>query len=133
TVGTGPGAYETISPAKKPSQAALFQQAAFVNVRFTGPAPIAAETVDAAKPLAPIRVTSPGLTVYKGGAVTPRLYVIQQHLGDLNVTRQAFDVGVSYTPSTSATRDRSTVLTHCLREHRHQWLGLRIRKCNRLG
>ena len=52
-----------------------------------------------AKPLAPIRVTSPGLTVYKGGAVTPRLYLIKQHLGNLEVTRQMVDVSVSYTPS----------------------------------
>ncbi|HEY5837882.1 MAG TPA: hypothetical protein VIT19_02525, partial [Pyrinomonadaceae bacterium] len=48
---------------------------------------------------APIRVTSPGLTVYKGGAVTPRLYFIKQHLGDLEVDRQMLDVSVSYTPS----------------------------------
>jgi hypothetical protein len=52
-----------------------------------------------AKPPAPIRVTSPGLTVYKGGAVTPRLYFIKQHLGKLEVSRQAFDLSVSYTPS----------------------------------
>jgi hypothetical protein len=50
-------------------------------------------------PLAPIRVTSPGLTVYKGGAVTPRLYFIKQHLGTLEVDRQVFDLSVSYTPS----------------------------------
>jgi Putative MetA-pathway of phenol degradation len=56
-------------------------------------------TGDPAKPLAPIRVTSPGLTVYKGGAVTPRMYLIEQHLGNLEVTRQMFDVSVSYTPS----------------------------------
>ena len=56
-------------------------------------------TAEPAKPLAPIRVTSPGLTVYKGGAVTPRLYLIKQHLGDLNVNRQVFDISVSYTPS----------------------------------
>jgi hypothetical protein len=100
TVGTGPGAYEAISPAKKTSQAALFQRASFVQARFIVPAPLAEATVGAAaKPLAPIRVTSPGLTVYKGGAVTPRLYLIKQHLGDLNVTRQAFDVSASYTPS----------------------------------
>jgi hypothetical protein len=49
--------------------------------------------------LAPIRVTSPGLTVYKGGAVTPRLYFIKQHLGALEVNRQVFDLSVSYTPS----------------------------------
>lgn len=51
------------------------------------------------KPLAPIRVTSPGLTVYKGGAVTPRLYFINQHLGNLDVSRQVFNLAVSYTPS----------------------------------
>jgi Putative MetA-pathway of phenol degradation len=50
-------------------------------------------------PLAPIRVTSPGLTVYKGGVVTPRLYLINQHLGSLNVSRQMLDVSVSYTPT----------------------------------
>ncbi len=50
-------------------------------------------------PLAPIRVTSPGLTVYKGGAVTPRFYFIKQHLGTLEVNRQMFDLSVSYTPS----------------------------------
>jgi hypothetical protein len=48
---------------------------------------------------APIRVTSPGLTVYKGGAVTPRVYFIDQHLGNLEVSRQIFNLGVSYTPS----------------------------------
>jgi hypothetical protein len=52
-----------------------------------------------AKSAAPIRVTSPGLTVYKGGALTPRLYFIKQHLGDLEVNRQVFDLSVSYTPS----------------------------------
>jgi hypothetical protein len=39
------------------------------------------------------------LTVYKGGAVTPRVYFIKQHLGSLEVTRQVFDLSVSYTPS----------------------------------
>lgn len=50
-------------------------------------------------PRAPIRTTSPGLTVYKGGAVVPRLYIIKQHLGNLEVNRQVLDVSVSYTPS----------------------------------
>jgi hypothetical protein len=52
-----------------------------------------------AKPAAPIRVTSPGLTVYKGGAITPRLYLIHQHLGNLTVDREVLDLSVSYTPS----------------------------------
>lgn len=51
------------------------------------------------KILAPIRTTSPGLTVYRGGAVTPRLYFIRQHLGGLDVSRQVLDVSVSYTPT----------------------------------
>jgi hypothetical protein len=55
--------------------------------------------LEPAKPPAPIRVTSPGLTVYKGGAVTPRLYLIKQHLGNLEVDRLAMDLSVSYTPS----------------------------------
>jgi hypothetical protein len=48
---------------------------------------------------APIRVTSPGLTVYKGGAVTPRLYLIKQHLGNLELNRQVLNLSMSYTPS----------------------------------
>jgi hypothetical protein len=51
------------------------------------------------KPLAPIRTTSPGLTVYKGGAVTPRLYFIKQQLGNLDVSRQLLDVSITYTPT----------------------------------
>lgn len=49
--------------------------------------------------LAPVRTTSPGLTVYKGGAITPRYYYIRQHLGGLEVNRQAIRVSVSYTPT----------------------------------
>lgn len=49
--------------------------------------------------LAPIRTTSPGLTVYKGGAVIPRYYYTRQHLGDFKVDRHALKLGVSYTPT----------------------------------
>ncbi|MDT5061028.1 MAG: hypothetical protein QOH63_1487 [Acidobacteriota bacterium] len=59
----------------------------------------ALNAVAATKPLAPIRVTSPGLTVYKGGAITPRLYFVKQHLGNLEVNRQLLDISVSYTPT----------------------------------
>jgi hypothetical protein len=61
--------------------------------------PVSTEVSFTPKPPAPIRVTSPGLTVYKGGAVTPRLYLIKQHLGNLNVSRQLLNVSMSYTPS----------------------------------
>lgn len=49
--------------------------------------------------LAPIRTVSPGLTVFKGGAVAPRLYLVEQHLGGLSVSRQMLQLSVSYTPS----------------------------------
>ena len=64
------------------------------------------------KPPAPIRVTSPGLTVYKGGAVTPRLYFIKQHLGNLEVNRQVFDFSVSYTPSPRVQLEVETPVSH---------------------
>lgn len=51
------------------------------------------------KTLAPIRTTSPGLTVYQGGAITSRFYFIKQHLGNLDVSRQLLDLSVSYTPT----------------------------------
>ena len=50
-------------------------------------------------PVAPIRTTSPGLTVYKGGAIVPRLYFVNQHLGDLEIRRQRLQVNLSYTPT----------------------------------
>ena len=100
TAGTRSTAYETISPQRKPNPLGLhprLSSSTFAKARFIS---LNNEpTVEPAKPVAPIRVTSPGLTVYKGGAVTPRLYLIKQHLGDLEVNRQAIDVSASYTPS----------------------------------
>ena len=90
TVGQGAGAREVVMAAEK-------KQAQFIQANFVSrePPTLSAER---AKPLAPIRVTSPGLTVYKGGAITPRLYFIRQHLGPLKVNRQVVDVSLSYTP-----------------------------------
>ncbi|HEU5459008.1 MAG TPA: hypothetical protein VFU83_00880 [Pyrinomonadaceae bacterium] len=75
---------------KKLKSVAIFQTGLLV-MAFTGPTDLETN--------APIRVTSPGLTVYKGGAIVPRLFFIKQHLGDLEVRRQVFDLSVSYTPS----------------------------------
>jgi hypothetical protein len=61
---------------------------------------------------ASIRVTSPGLTVYKGGAVTPRLYFIKQHLGNLEVNRQLLDLSVSYTPSPRVQLEMEIPVSH---------------------
>jgi len=105
TVGTGSNTRETISPSQpKPnaSRRAIYQQPIFANISFREE-PVS-ESVAPFVPApaihaAPIRVTSPGLTVYKGGAVTPRVYFIKQHLGSLEVHRQILDLSVSYTPS----------------------------------
>jgi len=107
TMGNGAAAHEVISPPAKTSAVIRrgYQPPTFftpVNFVESEDSPLGgAESLlaETAKPPAPIRVTSPGLTVYKGGAVTPRLYLIKQHLGSLEVNRQLFVVGVSYTPS----------------------------------
>ena len=95
TVGSGQTSRETIypSPRKTSAHSRVSSFPIFAKAGFTE-SPVT-ETV----PLAPIRVTSPGLTVYKGGAITPRFYFIKQHLGALEVHRQVFDLSVSYTPS----------------------------------
>lgn len=81
----------------------VFRGIKFINADFVQPAapffPGKAANNAVKKPLAPIRTTSPGLTVFQGGAVTPRLYFIRQHLGDLDVNRQVLDISVSYTPT----------------------------------
>ena len=106
TVGQGSSAREAITPTETKTgyqgrtsddvDAVRFVPATFVrddsDVKET-------ETVEAAAATAPIRVTSPGLTVFKGGAITPRVYFIRQSLGSLKVNRQILDVSVSYTPS----------------------------------
>jgi len=118
TVGSGAEAREVISPraVKTPEGAARvavhkvdassphgvrFMAASFDDtplVPFTGSL-METEPPAPATPAAPIRVTSPGLTVYKGGAVVPRFYLNEQHLGGLEVSRQVFQVSVSYTLS----------------------------------
>jgi hypothetical protein len=113
TVGSGARAHESISPTTSKmsrrgrnenlysTSFAKFAPASFANRYDTVPIGLsdAVSILEPATPAAPIRVTSPGLTVYKGGAVTPRLYLIKQHLGNLEVNRQLFDISVSYTPS----------------------------------
>ncbi len=91
TAGKGNSAREVVTPAKKiQASRRTIDGFDFISATFISP--------DPAKPLAPIRVTSPGLTVYKGGAITPRAYFIRQHLGALKVNRQMVDVSLSYTP-----------------------------------
>ena len=99
TVGEGGSAREVIvfaakGQASRPQTTNNSDLARFVTANF-----LTNKDSEAAKPAAPIRVTSPGLTVYKGGAITSRVYFIRQHLGSLKVNRQMVDVSISYTPS----------------------------------
>jgi len=50
-------------------------------------------------PVAPIRTTSPGLTVYRGGAFAPRYIYMRQRLGGLKVDRYIMLLDFSYTPT----------------------------------
>jgi len=110
TAGQGANAREVITPAenkqafrRRTSDDRYFTQfipARFVPTERNGkPEGLAVSPALTTQPVAPIRVTSPGLTVFKGGAITPRLYLIRQHLGTLEVNRQMVDVSLSYTPS----------------------------------
>jgi hypothetical protein len=110
TIGVGATAREAILPVGHNTVAAvkqnfrrvpstIFTTASFVEKTSSIEPSNQLNVPNAAEPSAPIRITSPGLTVYKGGAVTPRLYFIKQHLGSLEVNRQVFDLSVSYTPS----------------------------------
>jgi hypothetical protein len=103
TVGKGDSAREVITPSENKQ---AFQHGTnndpnfgqFITAKFTSNEPDDV-AINPEPATAPIRVTSPGLTVFKGGAITPRLYLIRQHLGPLKVNRQMVDVSLSYTPS----------------------------------
>jgi hypothetical protein len=55
--------------------------------------------IEGGAPVTPIRTTSPGLTVYRGGAVVPRYLFTRQHLGSLKIDRHAIRLAFSYTPT----------------------------------
>ena len=103
TVGTGTSAHEVVDPqtiAPKAAVARNTNDVYFVRTSFGPTTQFEPEPADAeAKPSAPIRTTSPGLTVYKGGAFIPRVYIEKQHLGNLKIWRQMVDLSASYTPS----------------------------------
>jgi hypothetical protein len=105
TVGAGTSTHEVISAAPTKTSALRSRRSpVFATISFNEPKNLVVDSLNSpitgeATPVAPIRVTSPGLTVYKGGAVTPRLYFIKQHLGNLEINRQVLDLSISYTPS----------------------------------
>ena len=100
TAGQGTTAREVITPAENKEAIRKRTSDDFYVARFIPAKFVPSEsTSETEPPTAPIRVTSPGLTVFKGGAITPRLYLIRQSLGTLKVNRQMVDVSLSYTPS----------------------------------
>ncbi len=102
TVDEGKDAREVItpSPAKKAERSQNDSRESatkteYVNVASGEPLEGSPTAITAA----PIRTTSPGLTVYRGGAFIPRYVYIRQRLGGLTVDRQTLLLGVSYTPT----------------------------------
>ncbi|HEX6625009.1 MAG TPA: hypothetical protein VF064_14965 [Pyrinomonadaceae bacterium] len=109
TAGTGNDARETIAAtsitepeaarAEDDSPAVSFTRVAFAARTRARRASSAPQPFAGAGSFAPIRTTSPGLTVYGGGAVTPRFTFTRQRLGSLEVNRQSLSLNVSYTPT----------------------------------
>ena len=90
TMGIGAAAQEiiTVTPAAKKNE--------IVDVVSSEWNPIIS---NAATAMMPIRTVSPGLTVYQGGAVMPRFQRVSQSFGNLRVTRDIWQINVSYTPT----------------------------------
>jgi hypothetical protein len=115
TVGKGATAREVVTPRELQKAASTNKTATVSATRdLTLPAvnfvrasyepaslPATANDSAVAAAAAPIRTTSPGLTVYKGGAVIPRLTFVRQHLGALTVNRQVLNLSVTYTPTST--------------------------------
>ena len=76
-------------------EASSFALVAFRDIESSMPE----STVESGVFLTPIRTTSPGLTVYKGGAIIARYSFSSQHLGNLQVDRQGIRLNASYTPT----------------------------------
>jgi len=99
TVGEGKDAREVISlqPAKKTER---LQSDGLKNAARTESVEVVSgEPLSGSPPVSPIRTTSPGLTVYRGGAFVPRYIYTRQELGTLKVNRNTLLLGFSYTPT----------------------------------
>ena len=100
TVGEGKTTREVISssPVKKAERS---QNKALEGAARTEHIDVASgEPLEGAPaPAASIRTTSPGLTVYRGGAFVPRYLYARQRLGGLKVDRHTMLLGFSFTPT----------------------------------
>ncbi len=98
TTGAGTGARETIAPSaiRDISNAAADGGASSRAAPLPVGAGLPASALgNPAMSFAPIRTTSPGLTVYRGGAVIRGLSFIRLRLGRLDVSRQVLQVSAS--------------------------------------
>src|SRR5262249_35790977 len=107
TIGKAPNAVEAVDVrVLRPTGEAVLMPVKFRAPEFRGPSDreeaagdLQSEKSDSfSRERAPIRTTSPGLTVCRGGAVTPRFSLIRQHLNGLDVWRQQLNLAASYTP-----------------------------------
>jgi hypothetical protein len=135
TVGTGTATREVISPlptaSTTPTSSVVFSPTLFssaltpdASTRSTAvslPSSDASPSSPSASlPLAPVRTTSPGLTVYKGGAFVAR-----------QPARQSTDAAterVLHADAASSARSRATLLAHELSRRRAEWRTERLRQ-----
>ncbi|HEY7911295.1 MAG TPA: hypothetical protein VIG62_05205 [Blastocatellia bacterium] len=102
TEGTGAASREVIRPESATGLAAARMSASDEEKRFEFKnVQVSLDGVAGGSALffAPIRTTSPGLTVYRGGAIMPRYSYTRQRLGDLKADRHAVRFALSYTPT----------------------------------
>jgi len=100
TAGEGKGAREVITPlpAKKAERSPNEGRESAARTEYVDVA--TGEPLEGSPSVtSPIRTTSPGLTVYRGGALVPRYVYTRQRLGGLTVDRQTMLLGFSYTPT----------------------------------
>jgi hypothetical protein len=114
TVGEGKETREVIAPlpAKKAGQPQEKGGEQAAQTERTERIDIASgEPLSGLPPVAPIRTTSPGLTVYRGGALVPRYIYTRQRLGGLTVDRHTLLLGFSYTPTPTLQLEAEIPLT----------------------
>lgn len=112
TVGAGKEAREVISPLPAKKAAHEQQKSREDTVRVESVEVTAGEPLPGSPAaLAPIRTTSPGLTVYRGGAFVPRYVYTRQQLGGLKVDRHVLLLGFSYTPTPRLQLEAELLLT----------------------
>jgi len=100
TVGEGAAHREVIEVQSGQKLARAFTTPQTPELRVAGyRASLGDDNAEADLFLTPIRTTSPGLAVYKGGAIVPRYSFTSAHLGNLKAERHTLRLNFSYTPT----------------------------------